>query len=56
MVMVNALISAFSKVTSKGNHILALTNEIVKPRVKANLLMSMLLLRWNTKEKRMFMT
>ena len=56
MVMVNALISAFSKVTQKGNHILALTNEIVKPRVKANLLMSMLLLRWNSAEQRMFMT
>jgi phosphoserine phosphatase RsbU/P len=56
MVMVNALVSAFSKVTPKGNNILALTNEIVKPRVKANLLMSMLLLRWNAPEQRMYMT
>lgn len=56
MVMVNALVSAFSKVTHKGNNILALTNEIVKPRVKANLLMSMLLLRWNSAEERMYMT
>jgi hypothetical protein len=31
-------------------------NEILKPRVKANLLMTVLLLRWNEKQKRLFMT
>ena len=36
MVMVNALVSAFSKVTVKGNHILTLTNEIVKPNINAD--------------------
>lgn len=56
MMMVNALVSGFSKVTPKWNHILALTNDIIKPRVKANLLMSMLLVRWNTQEKRIYMT
>lgn len=56
MMMVNSLVSAYAKVTDKGNHILALTNDIVKPRVKANLLMSMLLIRWNEKEKKMYMT
>lgn len=56
MMMVNALVSGFSKVTDKWNHILALTNDIIKPRVKANLLMSMLLLRWNPEEGRIFMT
>lgn len=56
MMMVNALVSGFSKVTHKWNNILALTNEILKPRVKANLLMSMLLVRWNAQEKRMYMT
>ena len=56
MMMVNALVSGFSQVTYKWNHILALTNDIIKPRVKANLLMSMLLLRWNAEEKRIFMT
>lgn len=56
MMMVNALVSWFSKATPKGHHILALTNDIIKPRVKANLLMSMLLLRWNSKEKKMYMT
>jgi len=56
MMMVNALVSGFSKVTHKWNHILALTNDIIKPRVKANLLMSMLMIRWNETEKRMYMT
>lgn len=56
MVMVNALVSWFSKVFRKWNEILANTNEILKPRVKSNILMTMLLLRWNETEKRLFMT
>lgn len=56
MMMVNALVSGYSKVTDKWNHILALTNEIIKPRVKANLLMSMLMVRWNDKDEKMYMT
>ena len=56
MIMVNALISGFAKVFKNWNTILSKTNEILKPRVKANLLMSLLLVRWNDKEKRMFMT
>lgn len=56
MVMVNALISAISKIYKSGADILIKTNSELKPRVKANLLMSMLLLRWNEKEKRLFMT
>ncbi|MDR3150820.1 MAG: hypothetical protein LBU14_04415 [Candidatus Peribacteria bacterium] len=54
--MVNALISAISKIYKSGADILIKTNSELKPRVKANLLMSMLLLRWNEKEKRLFMT
>lgn len=56
MMMVNALVSWYSKVTHKWNHILALTNDIIKPRVKANLLMSVLMVRWNEKEQKMYMT
>lgn len=56
MMMVNALVSWYSKVTDKWNHILALTNDIIKPRVKANLLMSMLMIRWNDKTQKMYMT
>ncbi len=56
MMMVNALVSWYTKVTDKWNHILALTNDIIKPRVKANLLMSMLMVRWNEKTQKMYMT
>jgi len=56
MMMVNALISWFSKVYEKGSDILIKTNEILKPRVKANLLMTVLLLRWNEKTKKMYFT
>ncbi len=56
MMMVNALVHAYCKVTVKWNNILAYTNDSIKPRVKANLLMSMLLLRWNEDEKKLYMT
>ena len=56
MIMVNSLIAWFSQIFVKWNQILAKANEILKPRVKANLLMSTLLVRWNAKEKKLFMT
>ena len=56
MMIVNALISAFSKVLVSGAEILADTNEILKPRVVSNMLMTLLLVRWNERERKMFMT
>lgn len=56
MIMVNSLISAFTKVFISWSQILAHTNQILKPRVKANLLMSLLLIRWNEKDKKLYMT
>jgi len=56
MMMVNSLIAWFSKVFKSWAQILSNTNEVLKPRVKANLLMSLLLVRWDEKEKRLFMT
>lgn len=56
MIMVNALMSGFAKLFVSGAQILANTNEVLKPRVKANLLMSLLLVRWNEKNKTLFMT
>ncbi len=56
MTMVNALVSWFSKIYNSWADILIKTNEILKPRIKANLLMSLLLVRWNEDEKRFFMT
>ncbi len=56
MIMVNALISWFAKIFKSWATILTKTNEVLKPRVKANLLMSLLMVRWDEKEKRIFMT
>ena len=56
MMMVNSLIAGFSKVYIRWHQIMSAANEILKPRVKANLLMTVLLIRWNEKQKRFFMT
>ena len=56
MIMANALISGFSKVVVSGAEILAKTNEILKPRIKSNMLMTLLMVRWNEVEKKFFMT
>lgn len=56
MMMVNALISGFSKMIENSADILARTNEILKPRVKSNMLMTMLMVRWNERDKKLYMT
>lgn len=56
MMIVNALISGFSKIVESSADILARTNEILKPRVKSNILMTLLMIRWNEREKKMYMT
>ncbi len=56
MMVVNALISGFSKIVENSADILARTNEIVKPRVKSNMLMTLLMIRWNERDKKMYMT
>lgn len=56
MMMVNALISWFSKVYTNWAKILSDANSILKPRVKSNLLMTLLMVRWDYKNKKMYMT
>lgn len=56
MMIVNALISGFSKIVENSSDILIKTNEILKPRVKSNILMTLLMIRWNEREKKMYMT
>ena len=56
MMMTNALVSWIAKNRVKWDDILSTANQIIKPRVKANLLTTMLLLRWNEKEKKLYMT
>jgi len=56
MMMVNALISALSLGELNGATILANTNRILKPRVKQNMMMSAVMLRWDAKNKMMYYT
>jgi sigma-B regulation protein RsbU (phosphoserine phosphatase) len=56
MMIVNALISAFSKAFESGAPIIANTNEVLKPRVVSNMLMTLLLVRWNERDRKMYMT
>lgn len=56
MMMVNALISWFSKMLVNSAEIIAHANEILKPRIPSNILMTLLMVRWNEQEKKLFMT
>ncbi len=56
MMIVNALVSAFSKIIVNSAEILSNTNIILKPRVKSNMLMTLLMVRWDEKEKKAFLT
>ena len=56
MMMVNALISAFVTEETNGAKILSETNRILKPRIKQNMMMTCVMLRWNEREKKLFYT
>ncbi len=56
MMMVNALVSAFSLSESNGANILAQTNLILKPRIKQNMMMTAVMLRWDATAKKMYYT
>ncbi|MBC7504059.1 serine/threonine-protein phosphatase [Candidatus Gracilibacteria bacterium] len=56
MMMVNALISAFSLSESNGAKILSNTNTILKPRIKQNMMMTCVMLRWDATAKKMYYT
>jgi serine phosphatase RsbU (regulator of sigma subunit) len=56
MMMVNALISAFSLSEENGAKVLSLTNAILKPRIKQNMMMTCVMLRWDAEAKAMYYT
>lgn len=56
MMMVNALISAFSLSENNSATILAKTNRILKPRIKQNMMMTCVMLRWDTLTKNIYYT
>lgn len=56
MMMVNALISAFANDRVSWADILARTNIILKPRIKTNMMMTCVMLRWDSIAKKMYFT
>lgn len=56
MMMVNALISAFATKAISGAEILASANTILKPRIKQNMMMTTVMLRWDSVNQKMYYT
>ena len=56
MMMVNTLISAFVTGEINGARVLSETNRILKPRIKQNMMMTCVMLRWNEREKKLYYT
>ncbi len=56
MMIVNSLISAFSLSESNGASILSKTNTILRPRIKQNMIMTCVMLRWDANLKKMYYT
>lgn len=56
MMMVNALVSAFVLREESSAKVLAETNRILKPRIKQNMMMSAVMLRWDYKDKALYYT
>ena len=56
MMMVNTLIRWLSEIIINSSDILIRINKLLKPRVKSNMLMSLIMLRWNINEQQMYMT
>ena len=56
MMMVNALVSAFVVSEESSARVLVETNRILKPRIKQNMMMTCVMLRWNEVTKTLFYT
>ncbi|MBP9812215.1 serine/threonine-protein phosphatase [Candidatus Gracilibacteria bacterium] len=56
MMMVNALVSAFVSQEESSAKVLSETNRILKPRIRQNMMMSAVMLRWDYKEKALYYT
>ena len=56
MMMVNALVSAFVVSEESSARVLSETNRILKPRIKQNMMMTCVMLRWNEPHKMLYYT
>jgi len=53
MMMVNTLLHTYSEMYSSVYDIIVNTNRILKPRIKAAMFMTMIMLKWDHIEKKM---
>ncbi|PIQ77068.1 hypothetical protein COV82_06405 [Candidatus Peregrinibacteria bacterium CG11_big_fil_rev_8_21_14_0_20_46_8] len=56
MVMVNMLMRTFSEIYQSGYDIIVNTNRVLKQRIEPRRFMTSVMLRWNSKEKKMYYT
>lgn len=56
MMMVNILLRAFAPMHQKTSDILIKTNSIIHPRIAANMFMTLVMLRWDEDDQRLFYT
>lgn len=56
MMMVNILLRAFAPMHQKTSDILIKTNSIIHPRIAANMFMTLVMLRWDEEDQRLFFT
>jgi len=56
MMMVNILLRAFAPLHQKTSDILIKTNLIIHPRIAANMFMTLVMLRWDEEDQRLFYT
>lgn len=56
MMIVNSLIAGLSLYNDSSAEILASTNAILKPRIRKNMMMSAVMIRWNEKMRKLYYT
>ncbi len=56
MMMVNTLINTLCEVYQSGYDVVVHTNRLLKPRIQQTMFMTMVMLRWNAKEQKIYVT
>lgn len=56
MMMVNTLVHLLAETHPSGYDVLVNTNRQLKPKIKPTMFMTMIMLRWNDQEKKMYLT
>lgn len=54
MIMVDTLLTTFAQMSKNGQELLINVNKFLKPRLQANMFMTMLMMRWEHENKKMY--